>query len=96
MTTCIASQMEAKTDAVNLFDCKDMDYDEIVELKEGEKGYFGACRKNLWGVITSAGVEVFPCKATNIYYVKNGRVICGMDDDVFSIKHAETIKGTVA
>ena len=32
MTTCIASQMEAKTDAVNLFDCKDMDYFLIYQI----------------------------------------------------------------
>ncbi|MBR6689339.1 MAG: WG repeat-containing protein [Clostridia bacterium] len=67
-------------------------YDEIEELQDG---YFKVSKKGSWGVITSSGEEVFPCSASTIYYVENGRVICGMDDDVYSIKLKEAKKDSV-
>lgn len=60
-------------------------YDEIKELQEG---YFGVRINSVWGVVGSDGMEVFPCKASTIYFVEKGRVYCSMDDDVYAIKLA--------
>lgn len=92
MTTCTANQLEAKRETVvfrNMVDARLVKYDEIHELQDG---YFKVLKKGSWGVITSDGEEVFPCMASTIYYVENGRVICGMDDDVYSIELKKTKK----
>ncbi len=92
MTTCIANRLESSKETVvlrSMMDAHVVKYDEIRELQDG---YFKVAKKGVWGVITSTGEEVFPCSASTIYYVENGRVICGMDDDVYSIKLKEVKK----
>ncbi len=62
--------------------CEDI-YDAIENLAEG---YFKILMGGHWGVMDLLGKVVFECRATTIYYIANGRVICAMDDDVYSVE----------